>query len=136
MTFANIRLLAAGLGASALLGVAIAAHAQGPDASVVNVEMSEFHYAPAEIDLLQGHRYVFHITNTGGVAHDLEAKDFFQTVQLAPEAAAKLSGGRIELAKGETLDVAFVTSKPGVFEMHCTHPLHSVFGMKGKIVVR
>lgn len=136
MTLTNMRLLAAGLGASVLLGLAVAAHGQAPDATVVDVQLTEFHYTPAEIDLLQGHRYVLHIVNSGGVAHDLEARTFFQTVQLAPETAAKISDGRIEVGKGGTVDVAFVTSKPGVFEMHCTHPLHSVFGMKGKIVVR
>jgi plastocyanin len=136
MTLANLRRLAAGLGASAAFVAAVAAHAQAGDATVVDVQLSEFHFMPAEIELLQGRRYVLHVANTGGVAHDLEAKAFFRTVQLAPEAAARLSDGRIEVGKGETVDIAFTTSKPGVFEMHCTHPLHSVFGMKGKIVVR
>ena len=31
---------------------------------------------------------------------------------------------------------ALTPQKPGTYEMHCTHPFHSMLGMKGQIVVR
>jgi plastocyanin len=37
---------------------------------------------------------------------------------------------------GESADVSFTTGAPGSYEMHCTHPLHAMLGMKGRIVVR
>jgi plastocyanin len=122
--------------ASALLAAAVSAHGEVKDATVVNVQLSEFHYVPAEIELLQNRRYVLHITNRGGLAHDLEAKAFFQTVRFAPETEGRIHDGRIEVPRRGAVDVAFATSRPGVFEMHCTHLLHSLLGMRGRIVVR
>ncbi|MGC1302073.1 MAG: cupredoxin domain-containing protein [Caulobacteraceae bacterium] len=122
------------LGLSATLA---AAHAMAqPAPTVIPVELTEFHYSPANIELEQGHSYVLRVANTGGVAHDLSAKAFFQTVALAPGAADKVHDGDIEVPKGQTVEVAFVASKAGSYEMHCTHPLHTMFGMKGHIVVR
>lgn len=54
---------------------------------------------------------------------------------LTPESAAKVHDGTVELAKDESADIAFSADKPGTYEMHCTHPLHAMLGMKGQIVI-
>ena len=104
--------------------------------TVIPVELNEFHYSPSSIELAAGHSYTLRVTNSGGVAHDLNAKAFFQSVTFAPGSAAKVRDGDIETAKGQTVDVTFVTGKAGAYDMRCTHPLHAMFGMKGRIVVR
>ena len=117
----------------AALGVAGAAFAQP---TVINVELSEYKFAPMQLSLAHGQAYVLHLTNTGGKAHDLSAKAFFQTVAFAPGSAAKAKGGDVDLDEGESVDIALTPQTPGTYEMHCTHPFHAMLGMKGQIVVR
>jgi uncharacterized cupredoxin-like copper-binding protein len=104
--------------------------------TVINVQLSEYKFAPMQLTLEHGQAYVLHLTNTGGKAHDLSAKAFFQTVTLAPASAAKVKDGDVDLDEGESADVALTPQKPGTYEMHCTHPFHSMLGMKGQIIVR
>jgi len=123
--------------AALVLGAAIAAAgAAFAQPSVINIQLSEYKYAPMQLTLEHGQAYVLHVTNTGGKAHDLSAKAFFQTVALAPGSAAKVRDGDVDLDEGESVDVALTPQKPGTYEMHCTHPFHSMLGMKGQIVVR
>jgi uncharacterized cupredoxin-like copper-binding protein len=116
--------------ALATAGVAVA------QPTVINIQLSEYKYAPMQLTLDHGQAYVLHLTNTGGKAHDLSAKAFFQTVTLAPGSAAKVKDGDVDLDEGESADIALTPLKPGAYEMHCTHPFHSMLGMKGQIVVR
>jgi plastocyanin len=122
--------------AALALVVPAAAAAQDTRATVIAVQLSEFRYGPAEIDLVHGQPYVLRITNVGKRAHDLSAKAFFATVTLNPASKASVQDGAVEVVSGETADVAFIAQTPGTFEMHCTHPLHAMLGMTGKIVVR
>ena len=107
-----------------------------PTPTVINVRLSDYRFTPKEIDLKAGEPYVLHLTNPGGKSHDFSAKAFFQTVSLAPDAARAVRNGSVYLDDGESVDVALVAQTPGTYEMHCTHFLHSMLGMKGLIVVR
>jgi uncharacterized cupredoxin-like copper-binding protein len=104
--------------------------------TTINVELSEYKFAPMQLTLDHGQAYVLHLTNSGGKAHDLSAKNFFQTVALATGSAVKVKNGAVDLDAGESVDVALTPQKPGTYEMHCTHPFHEMLGMKGQIVVR
>jgi uncharacterized cupredoxin-like copper-binding protein len=125
--------LVAALVFGAAMAIAGAAFAQP---TVINIQLSEYKYAPMQFTLDHGQAYVLHLTNTGGKAHDLSAKAFFETVALAPASAAKVKNGDVDLDEGESVDVALTPQKPGTYEMHCTHPFHSMLGMKGQIIVR
>jgi plastocyanin len=132
-----LKIGAAGLVATVGLMVAsddLRAQPAGP--AVVTVRLSEYRFTPAEIDLDHGQTYVLRVVNAGDKAHDLSAKAFFQTVTLAQGSASEVQDGAVELAMGESADVSFTAGAPGTYEMHCTHPLHSMLGMKGRIVVR
>jgi plastocyanin len=123
----------------ALVGLMAASgdgRAQPTQPVVITVQLSDYKFTPAEIDLDHGQTYVLRLVNSGTKAHDLSAKAFFQTVTLAPGSAAAVQDGAVELAMGESADVSFTTGAPGSYEMHCTHPLHAMLGMKGRIVVR
>jgi uncharacterized cupredoxin-like copper-binding protein len=119
--------LAVTLGAA---GVAVA------QPTVINVELSEYKFAPMQLTLTHGQAYVLHLTNSGGKAHDFSAKAFFQTVAFGAGSAAKAKGGDVDLDEGESIDIALTPQTPGSYEMHCTHPFHAMLGMKGQIVVR
>ena len=123
--------------AALVLGAALAAGgAAVAQPTVIKIQLSEYKFAPMQLTLEHGQAYVLHLTNTGGKSHDLSAKAFFQTVALSPGSAAKIKDGDVDLDEGDSADIALTPQKPGTYEMHCTHPFHSMLGMKGQIVVR
>jgi uncharacterized cupredoxin-like copper-binding protein len=123
--------------AAIVLGAALAAGgAAVAQPTVIKIQLSEYKFAPMQLTLEHGQAYVLHLTNTGGKSHDLSAKAFFQTVALSPGSAAKIKDGDVDLDEGDSADIALTPQKPGTYEMHCTHPFHSMLGMKGQIVVR
>ena len=126
-------LLAAGAAASLLAAGVAGAQPAGP--TVIAVQLSEFRYTPATIELNRGQPYVLRLTNSGKHGHDLKAKAFFEAVSLAADSAAKVKDGAVEVGPGETADITLTPTAAGSYEMHCTHPLHSTMGMKGHIVV-
>jgi uncharacterized cupredoxin-like copper-binding protein len=105
-------------------------------AYVFTVQMGEYRYDPARIELHVGQPYVMHLTNAGHKEHDLNAPGFFASVTLAPASAALIRHGGVELDKGESADIAFTPTHPGVYEMRCTEPFHDFLGMRGLIVVK
>jgi uncharacterized cupredoxin-like copper-binding protein len=114
----------------------IRAVAQSDQPTVIPVELSEFKFAPAEIVLTKGQHYVLRLTDGGKHDHNLSAKAFFQTVTLAADSVNAVHDGAVDLTPGVVADVGFVPQTAGTYEMHCTHPFHATFGMKGHIVVR
>jgi len=128
--------LALAAGAVASMLAAAIAHAQPPaPPTVISVQLSEFRFAPATLELNAGQPYVLRVTNSGKHGHDLKAKAFFDAVSLGAHSAAKVKDGAVEVAPGETADIALTPTAAGSYEMHCTHPLHATMGMKGQITV-
>ena len=123
------------IAAAAALSVLAAGVAGAQAPTVIEVKLVNFHFSPATIELNRGQPYVLHVTNAAGGGHSLTARKFFETVSLANGAAARVKDGEVEVAGGETADVAFTPNTAGSYEMHCDHPLHSMLGMKGQIVV-
>lgn len=100
----------------------------------VDVELSNFKITPATITLDHGRTYVFHFANTSKGGHDFVAKRFFAAAHPADDALAR--DGKVELRGGESTDVEFTAPAAGTYEFHCSHLMHSTFGMKGTITVR
>jgi plastocyanin len=125
----------AGLTLAAALAAGGAAGAQPGPPTVITVQLSDYRYSPATIELTRGQSYVLRLANSGRHGHDLAAKAFFQTVSLDPAAAPKVRDGNVEVDKGVSTDIALTPNKAGSYEMHCTHPMHSMLGMKGQIIV-
>lgn len=122
---------------SALLAVFAsgAATAQGAP-QVLTVEMSNFKFTPATITLTHGRAYVLHFVNNASGGHDFVAKDFFAASTIAPEDRAKVKDGEVELSGGESTDVHLVANAPGTYKSHCSHFMHSSFGMTGQVIVQ
>jgi len=111
-----------------------AATSQGP-AQAITVELSSFKFTPATLTLTHGRPYVVHFVNSASGGHDFVAKEFFAAATIAPEDRAKVANGEIELTGGESVDVHLIPNGAGTFKSHCSHFMHSSFGMTGKIVV-
>lgn len=104
-------------------------------AAVLTVELSNFRFSPATLILKQGETYRIRFVNTASGGHDFVAKEFFAASQVALADQAKLHDGEIGLHGHETVAIEITPRRPGTFRSHCSHFMHSSFGMKGEIVV-
>ncbi len=55
---------------------------------------------------------------------------------VAPEDRAKITNGGVDVGGGESVDVRLVPNRTGSFKVHCSHFMHSTFGMTGTITVQ
>jgi plastocyanin len=127
-------LLLAGLAALAC-AVPSAAQPDWGQAPRVAVALSSFKFAPQTIRLRAGQPVVLHLENTGAGGHDFSAPAFFAAAQVRQQDAAKVAGGKVDVVGHASVDVALVP-KAGTYTLRCTHSLHTMFGMKGTIVVQ
>jgi plastocyanin len=113
--------------------------AQTPDwsqAKPLTIELSSFKFTPATETLQHGTAYRIHFVNTSSGGHDFVAKEFFAGSVVAPEDRAKIKNGGIDVDGGESVDVRLIPNKTGSFKTHCSHFMHSSFGMTGTITVQ
>jgi len=108
---------------------------QTPQAETITVMMSNFQFDPETITIQSGKPYVLHLVNAASGGHSFTAPEFFAAASIAPADAAKLKSGKLDLKGGTAADLHFTIDKPGRYELHCSHFLHSSFGMTGEIVV-
>jgi len=120
---------------SALLAVIASGAASGQPPQALTVEMSNFKFNPSTLTLKRGQSYVLHFVNSASGGHDFVAKEFFASSAISPGDRAKVKNGEIELSGGESADVHLVANTPGTYKSHCSHFMHSSFGMTGQIVV-
>lgn len=124
--------------AFALLALTSSARA-APDwgaAHEVEIRLSNFAFAPDRIELKSGEAYRLHIVNTASGGHNFDAPQFFAAAQVASSDQGKLAKGTIELKAGEAADIRLVAPAAGSYKLHCSHFMHSTFGMTGEILVR
>ncbi|MBC7985848.1 MAG: cupredoxin domain-containing protein [Sphingomonadaceae bacterium] len=123
---------------AALLLAAAPAAAQPADwsrAQQVTVTLSNFAYAPETIRLRRGQPYRLHFVNAADGGHNFVAREFFAAATVAAEDRARVDEGVIELGGGASGDVRLRIDAPGRYEVHCSHFMHTTFGMSGEILV-
>lgn len=117
----------------AFASLSLATPVQAPE--TIAVTLTNFRYTPQTITLQHGRPYVLRFTNGAKGGHDFVAKQFFAAAVIAPEDRAKLAKGGIEVPRGETIELRLTAPPAGRYDVHCSHFLHSTFGMKGEIIV-
>jgi plastocyanin len=127
--------------AAALSGFGASADAATPpprasrSAQQIVIVLSDFAFTPRTLELRGGREYRLRFVNQGSGGHSFSAPAFFSTARIDPADAPAVSGGEVELSRGESRDVRLVPAM-GTYAVSCTHPLHATFGMVGTIVVR
>ncbi len=115
---------------------AIAQPVDWTHAETVTVTLSSFDFTPQTLQLESNRPYRLHFVNAASGGHNFVARDFFRAATIAPSDRARIANGTIELRGGESADVRIMVDSPGRYAVHCSHFMHSVFGMTGAIVVR
>lgn len=101
----------------------------------VEIRLSNFKFAPAVIALRHGRRYDLRFVNDAAGGHDFVAKDFFAHAVVDSADRTIVGHGELELSGDQSLNVHLLAPAPGRYEAHCSHFLHSTFGMKAMIVI-
>ena len=103
----------------------------------ITVSMTNYAFTPSTLTLKAGQTYRIHFSNDSGKGHDFAAREFFQSATVAPEDKSKLEDGdEVELDAGQSADITVTPNKPGTYAASCTHFMHAMMGMAGKIVVQ
>src|SRR5262245_23215817 len=124
-----------------LIGIPIAmlaaqsATSQAP--TVVNVQLSNFKFAPKDIVLNHGQSYVLRLTNAADGGHDFTASEFFAASRIAAADRSLVAEGEIEVPAGQVREVHLTApAAAGSYKLKCSHSFHKMFGMSGTILVR
>jgi len=102
----------------------------------ITITLTDYAFTPDALNLETGTMYHFHLTNNGSKAHSFNAPEFFAASQISPTDESKVEDGRVELDSGEAVDFTVTPSRAGAYSLDCSHFMHSMLGMHGKIVVR
>ncbi len=99
------------------------------------VTLANFSFTPSMLRFQNGRHYLLRLTNAGSGGHNFKGKAFFAAVQIDPASQALVVDGKVEVPKGETVEIGLTPVKPGTYKINCSHFLHSGFGMKASAVI-
>lgn len=103
-------------------------------APIVEIRLSSFHFKPDDVRLRAGQPYVLKLVNAGSTDHTFTAPEFFAAAGMAPEDAAKVAKGQIEMGAGATVLLRLVPAA-GEYRLVCTEFGHALLGMTGRLIV-
>jgi uncharacterized cupredoxin-like copper-binding protein len=105
-------------------------------AQTVQVVMTNFAFTPKSPQFRSNTPYHLRLVNNSVHDHSFDASDFFAAVAIAPEDRFKIVAGKVEVEGGQAVDIRIIPVKPGTYEFHCSHFLHSTFGMTGEALIQ
>ena len=105
-------------------------------ATVINVSLTSYAFSPSMLSMKAGTTYRLHFTNDSSKSHDFHAPEFFAASQIAQVDKDKIEDGSVELDNGQAVDVTVTPTRAGVYSVDCSHFLHSMLGMHGKIMIQ
>ena len=109
------------IGIAGLVAAACGGGGGSPSGAAVRVTLSEFKFAPTQIEVPANTKVSLQLTNSGTVEHDITAKGLGLHLYVA---AAKRSQEEVG------------PFKPGTYDIYCGIAGHKEAGMVGKIVVK
>lgn len=123
----------------ALLSLGFASDTPAQDANwteapPVTVALTSFDYTPSTIRLRAGQPVVLRLVNDSSGGHNFSAPDFFAASEIRPQDQGLIYKGAVEVPKRQSREIALVP-RAGTYKLRCTHTMHTMFGMKGEIVV-
>jgi len=120
--------------AAALMACCAGSHAVAQPSAEQRVELSNFDFTPHEIHLRAGQAVALILNNVASGGHDFSAPEFFAAARVEPGDAALIDDGEVEVP-GKSARTVHLVPAAGTYKLTCTHTMHTMFGMKGTIVV-
>jgi len=115
----------------------IGAQPASPQApAAIEVQLSNFKFAPRTIVLQQGRPYVLRLHNASSGGHDFTAPAFFAASTIAAADRRWVTQGEVEVPPGQLREIRLTAPAAGSYKLKCTHRFHKMLGMSGKIIVR
>lgn len=99
--------------------------------AVQTIDVQSFSFAPRPIHLAAGRPVRLVLVNHAGAGHDFTAPEFFAYSTITAGVAPR---GKIALPGHATRTITLIP-RAGAYKAHCSHFLHSSFGMTGDIIV-
>ncbi|HEY7579155.1 MAG TPA: cupredoxin domain-containing protein [Acetobacteraceae bacterium] len=128
------RLLLCLAAATALMPASIRAQGvRDSRAATLTVRLSSFAIEPELIRLRAGVPVDLQLVNESAGGHNFSAPGFFAASRF-PNGAAP-AAGVVEVPAGSRVEIVAVPVTPGTYRVECTHFLHALFGMTGRIIV-
>jgi uncharacterized cupredoxin-like copper-binding protein len=106
-----------------------------PPYETIAVTLSNFDFTPSTIAVVHGRGYALTLSNRASGGHNFAAPAFFAAATVDPADRARIIDGTVEVPVGQTVTIHFVAPAAGRYKVRCTHTFHTMFGMKGAIVV-
>jgi uncharacterized cupredoxin-like copper-binding protein len=126
-------------GAIAAIGLILATNAFAAEAPApkqdIEIGLSNFSFAPNMLRLQRNTTYTLHLKNTASGGHAFSSPELFAAVAIAPEDMGKITGGKIEIPAGGSVDITLTPMNAGTYAIVCTHFLHQSFGMHGTATI-
>lgn len=101
--------------------------------TAIEVQLKNYAFEPSTLRLQRGVPVVLKLVETAG-SHSFSAPELFAASTLDPATAQLVHDGKVEVGEGG-VELRFTPNTPGTYAFHCTHFMHSSFGMKGTAVV-
>jgi plastocyanin len=108
-----------------------AAAAAQPAARTVEVQLSNFDFAPNQIRLRAGEPIVLRLVNGARGGHNFAAPEFFAAARAV---SGPVREGKVEVGGHQRAEVRLTPAR-GHYRLRCTHTMHTAFGMTGEIIV-
>ena len=121
--------------AALILSLGAASPTSRAETVTVDVVLADFSFTPSALNFQHGGHYLLRLSNQGSGGHNFTAPDFFAAVEIDSNGPRDMKKGKIEVPKGQTVEIGFTAVKPGTYGIKCSHFLHSGFGMKGTAVI-
>jgi len=125
--------IAAAAAAAALTLTAAFSSPQEASPSVIEIQLKNYDFVPSTLHLTHGVPVVLRLVETAG-SHSFSAPELFAASTLDPATAQLVHNGKVEVGEGG-VELRLTPNTPGTYAFHCTHFMHSAFGMKGTAVV-
>lgn len=121
--------------AALVLSLGAASPSSRSETVTVDVVLADFSFTPSTLRFQHGGHYRLRLSNQGSGGHNLTAPEFFAAVEIDSNDLRDIKKGKVEVPKGQTVEIGFTAVKPGTYGIKCSHFLHSGFGMKGSAVI-
>jgi uncharacterized cupredoxin-like copper-binding protein len=130
-----------------VFGMSLVAACSGPlgpaPATAVSVEVKEFAFTPAALEVQVGQPVALTLANNGTLEHDFSILEFPTSGPSSSEGGMDHDMGEmaetpdlhVAAAVGQSATLEFTPSKAGTYEFFCTVAGHKEAGMVGTLVV-